>query len=336
MQIPGDVLAAIRERAETDGPRLVLTGPRMEPKLYQRVNEVLEAVGGRWTSRAGAHVFPVDAADAIAPVLATGHVVTLREKQQQAQYFPTPAAVVQRLVDLASLQPDMLVLEPSAGSGAIAHTVAKQGAVVDCIEQDPGYAATLTDTGCARTLTVADFLTVPPQPVYDRVVMNPPFTRGADMEHVQHALRFLKPDGLLVSVMSWTVAEYGRNTAAFRALVETRGGTVEAVGAGAFRESGTDVPTVIVTIPAARPADAAPTVWPTREPAVQEEPEFREPMEILNEIRSNLTEALAIFDSMAADLALPVSVAEQQTAQVVELLAPREEQQLAFDLDATA
>src|SRR5690606_4359523 len=169
----------------------------MDPRLYQRVNEVLEAVGGRWTTAVQAHVFPVDAAQALAPVLATGSVVTLREKRQSAQYFPPPAAVVQRVIELADLKPGMEVLEPSAGSGAIAAAAAERGAVVDCIEQDPGYAAVLADESVARTLTVADFLAVPAEPRYDRVVMNPPFTRGADMQHVEHALRFLKPDGLL-------------------------------------------------------------------------------------------------------------------------------------------
>ncbi|MEU9602731.1 hypothetical protein AB0E06_38820 [Streptomyces sp. NPDC048109] len=112
----------------------------------------------------------------------------------------------------------------------------------------------------ARRVQVADFLTVPATPCYDRVLMNPPFTRGTDMAHVTHALRFLTPDGLLVSVMSWVVTEQTRSTAAFRQLVEHRGGLVEALPARAFAESGTTVGTVIVTIPATRPADAQPTV----------------------------------------------------------------------------
>ncbi|MEU6365724.1 class I SAM-dependent methyltransferase [Streptomyces sp. NPDC046931] len=335
MKIPPEVLAAIRERVETDGQRLVLTGPRMDPKLYQRVNEVLEAVGGRWTSNAGAHLFPVDAAVAIAPVLASGTVVTLREKRQSAQYFPTPKPVVERLLDLARIEPGMAVLEPSAGSGAIASAAAARGATMDCIERDPGYAAVLAEQGYVRALTVADFLSVPPQPVYDRVVMNPPFTKGADMAHVEHALRFLKPDGLLASVMSWTVTQQSRATAKFRALVETRGGTAEAVGEKAFAESGTDVPTVLVTIPATRPADAQPTVWPSREVPEPGEQEFRKPEEILAEIRSNLLESLAIFDDLAQMLAEPLPKTEQRPAEVLGLPAARQEQ-LSIDLDATA
>lgn len=331
MKLTDDILAVLTERPEIDGNRLVLTGPRMDPKLYQLVNEVLEAVGGRWTTSVQAHVFPVDAAEAIAPVLETGQVVTLREKRQQAQYFPTPAAVVERLIELADLQPGMEALEPSAGSGAIATTAAASGAVVDCIERDPGYAAVLADTGVARTVQVADFLTAPTEARYDRVLMNPPFTKGADIAHVEHALRFLKPDGLLVSVMSWAVTCQTNKTAQFRALVEARGGTVEAVTEGAFRESGTDVPTVIVTIPATRLADAKLTVWPARDVPEETEKQLQDPLTIANEIRASLRNALREFDAVAASLAKPTpKVAEARQADVVELPAPREEQ-LAFD-----
>lgn len=326
MKLTDDILTVLRERTDIDGTHLVLTGPRMDPKLYQRVNEVLEAVGGRWTTSVQAHVFPIDADQALAPVLETGTVVTLREKRQHAQYFPTPAAVVQRIIELADLRPGLQVLEPSAGSGVIASAAVTAGAVVDCIERDPGYAALLAEAGTARTLTVADFLAVPAEPRYDRVVMNPPFTRGTDMAHVEHALRFLKPDGLLVSVMSWTVAEHSRKTAAFRALVEARGGTVEAVAKGAFRESGTDVPTVIVTIPATRPTDAKPTTWPTREVPDEPERELPHPTVILDEIRANLRDAMKEFDALAELLAKPAPKAD-----IVDLPAPREEQ-LTLDL----
>ncbi|MEU5976316.1 methyltransferase [Streptomyces sp. NPDC047315] len=314
MKLQPEVLAAIRDHAVTDGCRLTLTGPRFDDRLYQRVNDVLEAVGGRWDKHAGVHIFPADAAAAIAPVLATGHVVTLREKRQQAQFFPTPPPVVERLLDLADLAPGMTVLEPSAGSGAIATAIAARDAVVDCVEQDPGYAAHLADLAVARTLTVADFLTVPPRPEYDRVVMNPPFTRGADMAHVEHALRFLKPDGRLVSVMSWAVAEPSRATARFRALVGARGGTVEATPRRAFAASGTDMDTVLVTIPATPPADAAPIEWPVREQPAVDELAYRDPAEILDEIRADLHAALAEFDALAELLAKPAAVTRRPTS----------------------
>lgn len=328
MKLTDDVVAALRA-AETDGCRLTLVGPRMDRDLYQQVNDVLEAVGGQWTSSAGAHVFPLDAATALAPVLTAGEVVTLREKRQNSQYFPTPAVVVERLIELADLKPGMEVLEPSAGSGAIAVAALAGGAVVDCIERDPGYAAELSADVSGRSLTVADFLSVPARPAYDRVLMNPPFTRGADITHVQHALRFLKPGGLLVAVMSLAVAHrVGGLAAKLRHLVEQRGGTVETVKAGAFKESGTSVPTLLVTIPATRCDDAPPIVWPGSElVTVPDEPAtWRSPAEILDDLRADLAEAMRLMDELARDLATPLPAA-------VDGPVPRPEpsMQLAFD-----
>ncbi|RXS84175.1 SAM-dependent methyltransferase [Streptomyces sp. TM32] len=320
MKVSAEIIDALQQ-ADIDGRRLVLTGPRMHPTMYQRVNEVLEAVGGRWTRNQGAHVFTVDAADAIAPVIATGQVVTLREKRTDAQYFPTPSTVVTRLVDLADIRSGMTVLEPSAGSGAIATEAAARGAIVDCFERDPGYAAVLAETGAARDIQVVDFLTVPPEPRYDRVVMNPPFTRQADVAHVQHALQFLKPDGLLVSVMSHAVTYQQGAAATFRSLVEQRGGRVEALPERAFTASGTGVSAILVSIPATRLADARPATWPScQRTAAPEAEQFRDPAEIAQEIASNLREAMDIMDALARDLARP----DGRQAKVTDLPLPAE------------
>lgn len=333
MKVTADIIEALHQ-ADIDGRRLVLTGPRMHPTMYQRVNEVLEAVGGRWTKNQGSHVFPTDAADAIAPVIAAGQVVTLREKRNDAQYFPTPPAVVERLVELASIQPGMEVLEPSAGSGSIATAAAARGAVVDCIERDPGYAAVLAETGAPRSVQVADFLTVPPEPRYDRVVMNPPFTRQADVAHVQHAIGFLKPAGRLVSVMSHAVTFQKGAAATFRSLVEQRGGRVETLPDGAFAESGTGVSTILVSVPATCPADARPVTWPSRQAvAAPEAGEFRDPAEIAREIVGNLREAMTIMDELARDLARPAPCAmSAPRATVTDLPLPAEPfGQLSFE-----
>lgn len=315
MRIPPDVLAALSGRTKTDGHRLMLVGPRMTPALYQRVNEVLEAVGGRWTKSEGAHLFPIDAAEALAPVLATGEVVTLGEKRTLAQYFPTPEPVVDQLIALAALEPGMTVLEPSAGSGAIATAAAARGAIVDCIERDPGYATVLSDTHVARRVQVADFLTVPAEPRFDRVLMNPPFTRGTDMAHVTHALRFLKPNGLLVSVMSWTVTEQTGSTTAFRKLVEQRGGLVEALPARAFTQSETTVDTVLVTIPATRPADAQPTIWPVHDLLTQDVEELGNPADIAAKIVADLRKAIVAFEEVAATLTKPEPITAPGTVE---------------------
>ena len=154
----------------------------------------------------------------------------------------------------------MRVLEPSAGLGAIARPVAARGASVDCIELDGQLAGRLRQAGF--TVQAADFLEVPPRAEYDRVMMNPPFASRADVKHVMHALGFLKPGGLLVAVMSAGAGFRDDNlTTGFRATVEERGGTITALPDDAFKESGTGVRTVLVTIPA-----PAPAVTPEPEP----------------------------------------------------------------------
>ena len=245
MRIPDEVLAVL-DRCETDGLRLTLPG-ELERKDYVRVNTVLEAAGGRWNRSARAHLFADEAGPIIETIMLTGEVVS---RKQELQYFPTPPLVVAELIDRAALEPGMSVLEPSAGRGAIAAAVAEQYCCVDCIEIDGANVNALRDLGVARAILTADFLTVPVDAVYDRVIMNPPFTRQQDIAHVIRALEWLRPDGLLVSVMGLGVT-YRQNKAAadFRALVASRDGDIDRLPDDAFRESGTGVMTVIVTIP---------------------------------------------------------------------------------------
>ena len=142
------------------------------------------------------------------------------------------------------------MLEPSAGTGAIAAAAARSAAAVDCVERDPGYAADLEAAGYARSVIVADFLTISPVPRYDRVVMNPPFTRGADVRHVRHALRFTRPGGRLAAVMLPGLdRRRDRASKALRELIDSWGGWYEDLPAGAFSASGTPVATVIAVIP---------------------------------------------------------------------------------------
>lgn len=247
MKVPTNVLEVL-DRAETDGPRLVLTGT-LDRKLYTATAKVLELAGGKWNRSAKAHLFDGDAADAIEQVLLTGEIVSIK---QQLGYFPTPAGIVQQLIDLADLKPGMQVLEPSAGRGAIAGPIAALGCHVDCIDIQRDNVLAISNQNIGRDLAVADFLTVDPTESYDRVVMNPPFTRQDDIRHVLHAWKFLKPGGRLVAVMSNGVTFRSTPlTLQFWALKESQYGEIHPLPEGSFKESGTGVNTVIAVIPKA-------------------------------------------------------------------------------------
>lgn len=243
MKISSDVLAVLAA-ANVKENALTLSGT-LDRSLYERTNKVLEAAGGKWNRKAKAHIFASDAADLVDQIVLAGQITI----PQDFGYFPTPHAVVTRLVELAEAPANARLLEPSAGRGNIAAAFLGD-CVVDCVELLPENVAHL------RTLAVdsvieADFLTVNPIRKYERVVMNPPFAKRADIHHVLHAYRFLVPGGRLVSVMSAGVQFRGdRLTDEFRDFVSGHGGEFEDVPEGAFRQSGTLVNTVIATIPA--------------------------------------------------------------------------------------
>jgi predicted RNA methylase len=248
MRLTEDILEVLAN-ANPDGNLLYLQGT-LDRKLYEQVDAALATVGGKWSKSRKAHVFPGPAWPAVMDLTSREEVETAPERKQRTQLFGTPPEVVGDLLDAAMLSASHVALEPSAGYGAIAKAVAGQVQAVDCIEIDAEYAENISAGGYARKLTVADFLTVHPEPVYDRVVMNPPFARGQDVTHVRHALRFVRPGGRLVAVMPASIKSRADKAARqLRATVAEAFGSFEDNDAGAFEASGTGVHTVIVTIP---------------------------------------------------------------------------------------
>ncbi len=176
----------------------------------------------------------------------------------ERQFYPTPQHLVEQLADLAGIEPGHHVLEPLAGTGAIARYLAELGAVVDCVEVDPGAAQGIQEAGWARNVITGDFLHRPRRADYDAVVMNPPFAKRQDLKHISHAEGFVRPGGRLVAVMSAGIAFWtDRAAAEFRQHVQEAGGTIEPLPDDTFHSVGIKMRTVVVVIPAA-PVEVAP------------------------------------------------------------------------------
>jgi len=101
------------------------------------------------------------------------------------QHF-TPEYVADFMV---SLVPPLskTILEPSAGGGAIADSLVRSGFLPDVVEMDPYYSKVLQDKG--HSVVGSNFLMLKPENPYDVLVMNPPYSGGADTDHVEHALK---------------------------------------------------------------------------------------------------------------------------------------------------
>ena len=165
-------------------------------------------------------------------------------------FFPTPDDVADRIIHSARLPASgATVLEPSAGTGSIAARAAQAGATVDCIELQQHLAEELRATNLYREVRHADFLQVPPARTYDFILMNPPFDRGLDINHVEHALEFLNPDGLLVAIMS-AGTEFRTTIQAelFRHNINTLKGQWIDLPPGSFSSVGTNVNTLVVAV----------------------------------------------------------------------------------------
>lgn len=160
-------------------------------------------------------------------------------------YYPTPPDIVAKVIDAADIGPGDVVLEPSAGTGALANAARDTGAQVDVIEVEPRLQGYLRSLGFPVVGT--DVLTFPAVGLYDVVVMNPPFEDKQDVAHVRHAYDLLLPGGRLVAIMSeGPFFRQSKTDEAFREWLESVGGATEKLPPAKFGRA--EVPTRLVVI----------------------------------------------------------------------------------------
>lgn len=165
-------------------------------------------------------------------------------------FFPTPKDLVRQLVLMADIRQGNRVLEPSAGKGDILDGLkdhlGSSEQLVAC-EINPTLRELLELKG--YTVLQANFLEV--QETFDRIVMNPPFENGQDVDHVQHALNLLKPDGRVVAIMSEGVFfRKFKKESEFRELLADKNAfvsdTIKGAFKNAFNQTGVNVRIVVV------------------------------------------------------------------------------------------
>ncbi|SFX79087.1 Methyltransferase domain-containing protein [Thermoactinomyces sp. DSM 45891] len=115
-------------------------------------------------------------------------------------YFPTPEAVVEVMIHEADICDEMKVLEPSAGAGHIADQLVELDTGADVIEINYSLRELLKEKG--HHIVGEDFLQFHEKNKYDRIIMNPPFEKGQDAEHIRHAYNLVKPGGKVIALAS--------------------------------------------------------------------------------------------------------------------------------------
>lgn len=260
-----DAVREILARSTISADRVVLPDGQLDRKLYEQVNKALAAAGGKWNRSAKAHLFERDPREALGLTIETGKAVNERQAKQA---FYTPDPLADRLVRAAGLRPGSgRILDPSCGEGALllaARRVMAKSGVFDGFDTDE-RALKLTQErlrqqGASGIFECVDFLTVEPSElhgdprskddlgqIYDAVIMNPPFTGNADVKHVTHAWKFLRPGGTLAAIMSphWTFAK-DKLSAQFREFVAEHEVDHFEIPSGTFEH--TDIATVAIVL----------------------------------------------------------------------------------------
>lgn len=265
-----DVLA----RSTITATSVALPPETLERKLYEAVNKALEGAGGKWDRKSKTHVFTRDPRETLGLAVETGQALNLRTKLQA---FYTPPDLAERMVAATGIANHRdvvracagdrfarpLALEPSVGEGALAVALIKaaagQVALTACDTDEvalkvaePAIVAAYKAAGVkAPTCQVhaCDFLRISAHDSvrYDFIIMNPPFTGGADMTHVMHAWKLLAEGGVLVALTSpaWRTSNT-KAAIAFRDFVLIHNTLVEDIPAKTFEH--TDIATVLVVL----------------------------------------------------------------------------------------
>lgn len=323
------------------------TGPQIPD--WNLLKSALEALGGSWSRKRQGFWWRdgVNPQELIGEALASGAIID----PKAAEFFATPAELARQIVKLADIRPGALVLEPSAGEGSLVRAIIRQQPEVTIWAWEAVGVLLMKLTGSRLESGIrkgglnpvhGDFLLADlgVERRVDRVVMNPPFSKGQDIEHVTHALTFLKPDGLLVAIMSAGIEfRDDHRTREFRGLLDELGGTIARNPEGSFKPSGTEVRTVTVWIPmpeyvapelvddgepepeVVEANDGFPEESPDQEPNTEDE---REPSDTTLARRLSIREIVAVYEQAELDIRAGFGLIHEAETRLTQTFAKHE------------
>lgn len=252
-----DVVLDILTECRAEGNVVYLPDRQLDRQTYLAVNKALECMGGKWNRKEKGHVFAHgDPAEMLETLILTGEVV---DQKKNFQFFPTPRPIAEQMCKLAELDENSTVLEPSCGRGDLADVIYEAGVKkLACIELNRDMEPFLAHKPYSVHLGV-DFLAYArdhyPHGYWNRIIMNPPFSKQQDINHIVTAYCILKPGGILVSVVSESAFfRSNRQSETFREFLDVTNALNICLDANAFKESGAAVRTRLIRIE--KPVDA--------------------------------------------------------------------------------
>ena len=240
--------AAVLSVLQLDGKRVKLPeGVQFEKETFSLMKQIFEKATGRFKDCYFEFDSEVEAREMFERLLAGDDI----NVKKSLQYYPTTeeaAAEFLAGVDLSG----KVVFEPNGGEGFLVRKAYALGAShVKSAEIYTKFHPALRDAGAE--IIGEDLLSVTADDIadVDAVLMNPPFTGGLDVKHVMHVLDIIQGRVDVYAIMSAAVKHSPHKCyVQFREYLNSIGVEPTEIMAGAFKDSGTNVSTVHVRIPA--------------------------------------------------------------------------------------
>ncbi len=241
------MIEQILNECVAEGNNVKLPQTQVGRDVYLEVAAKLKKIGGKWVGgKVQAFVFDHDPTELLTEIQNGAD----RNIKKEFQLFETPLELADKLVFLSNPQEPHIILEPSAGRGAIIHAIHRklQNKNVNWYEIMPENQTILFRVPNA-TLVAENFLECNSPAVYDRIIANPPFSKNQDIDHIRKMYAVLADGGRIVSVASkhWQISSNRKETE-FRNWLDKVGAEIHEIEAGAFKESGTNISAVIIVI----------------------------------------------------------------------------------------
>ena len=226
----------------------------LDRKLYLEVANSLNLIGGKWKGgKICGFIFSNDPTELLKKIQ-DGNKINLKK---EFQFFETPEELANNIVQLAELNNNCSILEPSAGQGAIIKAIQQVVNIpIDCFELMDINRHVLEKINNVRIIG-SDFLQFADSVIknknrftlYDRIVANPPFCKNQDIDHIYGMYNCLKEKGVLVSISSkhWQLSNNKKETK-FKNWLSDVNADIFEVDGGTFKKSGTMISSLIIKI----------------------------------------------------------------------------------------
>lgn len=173
--------AEVLKECKVEGLVVKLPPTQLDRDLYIEVKKSLELIGGKWKGgKVAGFVFNEDPTELLEQVSGGEK----RNLKKEFQFYATPDALADYLVELAEIKLDDGILEPSAGQGAIVNAIQRDcaGITVWGYELMP-INQTFLNKIAGFKLLGNDFLTEC-DTLFDKIIANPPLRK--ESRHLAH------------------------------------------------------------------------------------------------------------------------------------------------------